>query len=238
MSEQTRGSEGHISTKFIDLAVELTFQTEEAAADFSEEKSWDSFQDVTANLPWCWDVAASPTCVRDNNKQLLIAVWKNRLLVEKDFLDYILLLLGKYSELQGIRIFYQHKESAHIELFDWHHTIPNKVAYWLCAIPSYGRSCYIMAQDTTELLHKMRCMEDLYGGSCYTMHKDLPLLRVHKAQQIVFALCCCKSCELLKGQLTCERHSRDIEDPKEFFCDDWKPRVADLDKIKEASHDN
>lgn len=233
MSEQTRGTEGHIPTAYIDLVVELTFESKEDAAEFAKEDSWKAFQDITADLPWCWDVASSPTCVRGNEKQWMIAVWKNRLLVRKDFTDYLLWLLGKHPELHGVRIFYQHKESPHIELFDWHRTRPNEVRYRLCQVPAVGRCHYMMAKDTTGLIHNMKCLEDLYGGSCYTMHKDLPLMRVHKAQTLSFDVSC-DTCQCLKGHMTCECHSQDIEEPAKIFCDDWKPRVVDLDGIKAA----
>ena len=235
MSEQTRGTEGHVSTEYIHLAVELTFSDREEAAEFASQKNWKLFQDATVSLPWCWDVAASPTWVRDrDNKQYLVAIWVNRLLVARDFQDYILWLLGKYEQLRGIRIFHQLQNSPHIEMYDWHSSVPNKVAYWLCHIPTVGQACYERAKDTTALLHKWQCAEDLYGGSCYTTHKDIPLLRVHAARRVLIEARC-KSCERLKGQLTCEHHSQDIEDPKTFFCDDWKPRVSLLADIPYSS---
>ena len=235
MSEQTRGAEGRIATEYIHLAVELTFPDKEAAAEFASQDKWKLFQDATVNFPWCWDVAASPTWVRDrDDKQWLVAVWVNRLLVEQDYQNYILWLLGKYDQLRGIRIFNQLQDSPHIELYDWHRNRPNKVAYWMCHIPTVGQICYEKARDTTGLLHKLQCAEDLYGGSCYTMHKDIPLMRTHRARRIWFEACC-KSCECLKGQMTCEHHSKDIEDPLEFFCDDWKPRVSLIANIPDNS---
>ena len=226
MSEQTRGAEGHVSTEYIHLVVELTFPDERTAAEFASQKNWKLFQDATVSFPWCWDVAASPTWVRDrDNKQWLVAVWVNRLLVARNFQDYILWLLGKYEQLQSIRIFNQLKDSPHIELYNWHRSVPNKVTYWLCKIPTEGHACYEKAKDTVGLLHKWQCADDLYGSSCYTVRKNIPLMRVHRARPIVFEACC-KSCERLKEQLTCEHHSQDIEDPKKFFCDDWKPRVS------------